>query len=233
MTIIAFNGSPRRNGNSAILLHELLKGASDAGAQAEEIIAEKLNLHYCKGCLRCNRLKHCAMKGDDWTNLSKKILKADTLVFSSPIYFHHLSAPLKKLLDRFRSFIHVQITETGLKHTPWQPWRKNFVLILCMGSPDDTEALPVIEFFKFVTSILGHENRLRAITGTRLAVINQVGMARDKLRKLYSKLKLPDLLADQDHQRNQMLLQRCYETGRDLAKSSRKSSQQKNLDKTD
>jgi putative NADPH-quinone reductase len=233
MTIIAFNGSPRRNGNSAILLHELLKGASDAGAQVEEIIVERLNLRYCKGCLRCNRLKRCAIRSDDWINLSKKILKADTLVFASPIYFHHLSAPLKKLLDRFRSFIHVQITETGLKHTPWHTWRKNFVLILCMGSSDDTDALPVIELFEFLTSILGHEDRLRTITGKRLAVINQVGMTGDKLRELYSKLKLPALLADQDHQRNQMLLQQCYETGKNLAKSSRKSSQQKNLDKTD
>ena len=119
MNILAFNGSPRRAGNTAHLVREFLRGAREAGARAEELVAEELNLKYCRGCLRCNVLKRCSIKGDDWEAVSQKILKADVLVFASPIYFHHLTAPLKKLLDRFRSFIHVQITEQGLRHTPW------------------------------------------------------------------------------------------------------------------
>ncbi len=216
MNIIAFNGSPRRRGNTSRLLHELLRGAQDAGARTEEIIAEQLNLKYCKGCLRCNRLQRCSIPDDDWPALSQKISAADVVVFASPVYFHHLTASLKKVLDRFRSFIHVQITETGLKHTPWQQWQKQFVLLLSLGSSVDDDARPIIELFNFLTSVLGPDNRLTTIVGARLAVVNQVLMTRDQLRSLYPKLQLPVALADVDYERNKMLVQRCYHLGREL-----------------
>ena len=216
MNIIAFNGSPRRRGNTSRLLHELLRGAQDAGARTEEIIAEQLNLKYCKGCLRCNRLQRCSIPDDDWPALSQKISAADVVVFASPVYFHHLTASLKKVLDRFRSFIHVQITETGLKHTPWQQWQKQFVLLLSLGSSVDDDARPIIELFNFLTSVLGPNNRLTTIVGARLAVVNQVLMTRDQLRSLYPKLQLPVALADVDYERNKMLVQRCYHLGREL-----------------
>ena len=216
MNIVAFNGSPRRRGNTSLLLHELLRGAQDAGARTEEIIAEELNLKYCKGCLRCNRLQRCSIQDDDWPALSQKIRAADVVVFASPVYFHHLPASLKKVLDRFRSFIHVQITETGLKHTPWQRWQKQFVLLLSLGSSVDDDARPAIDLFIFLTSVLGPDNRLTTIVGARLAVINQVLMTRDQLRSLYPKLQLPVALADVDYERNKMLVQRCYHLGREL-----------------
>jgi len=216
MNIIAFNGSPRRRGNTSRLLHELLRGAQDAGARTEEIVAEELNLKYCKGCLRCNRLQRCSIPDDDWPALSQKISAADVVVFASPVYFHHLTASLKKVLDRFRSFIHVQITESGLKHTPWQQWQKQFVLLLSLGSSIDDDARPIIELFNFLTSVLGPDNRLTTIVGARLAVVNQVLMTRDQLRSLYPKLQLPVALADVDYERNKMLVQRCYHLGREL-----------------
>lgn len=216
MNIVAFNGSPRRRGNTSLLLHELLRGAQDAGARTEEIIAEELNLKYCKGCLRCNRLQRCSIQDDDWPALSQKIRAADVVVFASPVYFHHLPASLKKVLDRFRSFIHVQITETGLKHTPWQQWQKQFVLLLSLGSSVDDDARPAIDLFIFLTSVLGPDNRLTTIVGARLAVINQVLMTRDQLHSLYPKLQLPVALADVDYERNKMLVQRCYHLGREL-----------------
>ena len=216
MNIVAFNGSPRRRGNTSLLLHELLRGAQDAGARTEEIIAEELNLKYCKGCLRCNRLQRCSIQDDDWPALSQKIRAADVVVFASPVYFHHLPASLKKVLDRFRSFIHVQITETELKHTPWQRWQKQFVLLLSLGSSVDDDARPAIDLFIFLTSVLGPNNRLTTIVGARLAVINQVLMTRDQLHSLYPKLLLPVALADVDYERNKMLVQRCYHLGREL-----------------
>jgi NAD(P)H-dependent FMN reductase len=216
MNIIAFNGSPRRRGNTSRLLHELLRGAQDAGARTEEIIAEQLNLKYCKGCLRCNRLQRCSTQDDDWPALSQKISAADVVVFASPVYFHHLTASLKKVLDRFRSFIHVQITESGLKHTPWQQWQKQFVLLLSLGSSVDDDARPIIDLFNFLVSVLGPNNRLTTIVGARLAVVNQVLMTRDQLRSLYPKLQLPLALADVDYERNKMLVQRCYHLGREL-----------------
>ena len=213
MNILAFNGSPRRRGNTSLLLNEFLRGAQQTGHHFEEIIAVDTNLKYCKGCLRCNVLKRCSISGDDWEELSKKILAADTIVFASPVYFHHLTAPLKKILDRFRCFINVQLTESGLKHDPYHQWKKQFILLLSLGSSDDQDAQPIIELFTFITSILGKNNQLSWIIGKRLAVAGQVTMSEEKLAGLYPKLGLSASLSKGDYNQNQLLLQKCYKWG--------------------
>lgn len=217
MNIVAFHGSPRINSNSSQLLQEFLRGARTQGAQFQEFFTDRTNLTHCRGCLKCNLIKRCAIKGDEWESLRVKILDADVLAFASPVYFHHLTAPLKKILDRFRSFMHVQITGQGLIHTTWQEWKKRFVILLALGSPDDADAKPVIDLFSFLTHALGTGNSLHSIVGTRLAVKGQVTMSPEELRTLYTKLELPAHLAEIDYHRNQTLLRSCYDLGRSLA----------------
>lgn len=215
--VLAFNGSPRKTGNTSLLLQQFADGTEASGVDTEIIFPEALNLENCKGCLRCNILKRCSIRGDDWEDISQKILDADVLVFASPIYFHHVTAPLKKLIDRFRSFVHVQITETGINHTPHTEWNKDFVLILPMGSSDDVDAQPVVDLFKYMCEILGPKNRLHVLKGTRLAVVKHVEKTEEELEVLYPKLGLPVSLAKGDAIRNAELMGRCYEMGKKLA----------------
>ena len=151
--IVAFNGSARVNGNTHFLLKSFLEGAEKSGAEIEKVNAHEINLDYCTGCLRCNLIKRCSIRGDEWNELSAKILESDVLVFATPIYFHHVSGQLKKIIDRFRSFVHVQITESGLKHTPHLEWDKDFVLLMSLGSSSDADAKPVIELFKYILKL--------------------------------------------------------------------------------
>lgn len=200
--ILALNGSPRESGNTSLLLDSFIEGVRTSTDQIEVLFPHKMEVNHCRGCLRCNVLKRCSISGDDWPDLSKKILDSDVLVFATPIYFHHLPGPVKIVLDRFRSFNHVQITETGLVHTPWQEWKKDIVLLLSMGSPDPSDAKPVIELFDFVKSILGQGNRLHVITATRVAVARQLSKSKDELSALYEKLNLPPGLVEEDYLRN-------------------------------
>ncbi len=216
--VLALNGSMRKNGNTSVLLDHFLNGARESAGFVEELIAHEINLEYCRGCLRCNLIGRCSVSGDDWDELSNKILDADVLVFASPIYFHHITASLKKIIERFRSFVHVQITETGLKHTPGKEWNKDFVLILCMGSSDVSDSGPVIELFKYIKSILGPKNRLHIITATRLAAVKQVLKTEAELEKIYPKLNLPASLAKEDYRKNQQILKKCFELGKALAR---------------
>ena len=186
------------------------------GAMAEAYNVDELNLEYCRGCLRCNILGYCSIHGDDWAMIAEKILDANVLVFASPIYFHHVSASLKKLVDRFRSFVQVQITETGLLHTPHTAWEKDFVLLLTMGSSDTVDAAPVIDLFKYMTSILGPKNKLHIITANRLAAVNQLLKTEKELTRLYEKLKLPAHLVKEDAIKNQKLLDEVTDLGSSL-----------------
>jgi len=199
------------------MLKEFVRGAELGESNIEVIKADELRIKNCTGCLRCNILKKCSVGGDDWADLSQKILKADILVFASPIYFHHVTAPLKMIIDRFRSFVHVQITETGLIHTPWEEWNKDFVLILPMGSSDDVDANPVIELFEYMCKILGSKNRLHVIKGTRLAVNKHIIKTKAELEVLYPKMKLPGELAGVDAEKNVELLGECFELGERLS----------------
>jgi len=110
----------------------------------------------------------------------------------------------------------VRITGTGLVHRPWETWRKKFILLLSMGSPDAAEARPIIELFTFMTGVLGPDNTLVTVAGTRLAAAGQIRMDDIALRNLYVKLKLPADLAAGDSRRNAELLTRCYGLGRSL-----------------
>jgi len=216
MNVLAIYGSPRSKGNSTLLLDELIKAASGSNLKIDKVNANNLNLEFCRGCLRCNVIRRCAIEDDDWADLSKKIMAAGTIIFASPIYFHHVSAAIKKIIDRFRSFIKVQITETGLIHTPFHIWQKHFILILTQGSPDPRDSRPVIDLFRFMTQTLGKGNRLTPIIGTGLAISSQVHMDLDELHDLYEKLKIPQSRAVSDFKHNQQILSECRKLGQDL-----------------
>ncbi len=215
--ILVFHGSPRKNGNSSLMAQHFLEGAAVHQPSLKEYRADELNLKDCQGCLRCNILQRCSLRGDDFEHLHREILDADVLVFASPVYFHHLTAPLKRLIDRFRSFVHVSITETGLLHVPHTQWNKDFVLLLSMGSSDDADARPILDLFGFITGILGPANRLHQLSGTRLALSGQISRNREELEALYLKLSLPQALAAQDAARNRELLDACSRLGEQLA----------------
>ena len=215
--ILVLDGSTRKQGNTAALIQKFTEGAQANSVEVEHILAKDLNIKYCNGCLRCNLVKRCSIRDDDWAELSQKINDADVLVFASPIYFHYVTAPLKNIIDRFRSFVHVQITETGLIHTPWNNWSKDFVLLLSLGSSDDSDAQPVIDLFEYMKEVMGDNNKLHVIKATRLAVIKQVQKTEDELKELYPKLMLDENLAKADFKNNQDILKKCFDLGNKLS----------------
>jgi multimeric flavodoxin WrbA len=214
--VLAFNGSIRKSGNTAILLKRFLDGAKANTKYIDSVYTHELNLEYCRGCLRCNLVGHCTLHNDVWNQLSEKILDADVLVFATPVYFHHVTAPMKRLLDRFRSFVKVLITESELEYLPWHKWKKDFVLILTMGSSNALEAAPVIDLFNFFKTVLGQENRLHIITATRLAVINHLIKTKEELVELYDKMSLPPYLVNEDLNKNRELMDQAYKLGRTI-----------------
>lgn len=214
--VLILDGSMRNKGNTSILVDNFLKGAKENTMQINHLLAKDLNINYCNGCLRCNLIKRCSIVDDDWPELNKEILQADVLVFASPVYFHYTTAALKKIIDRFRSFVHVQITETGLIHTPWNKWEKDFVLLLSMGSSDDSDAQPIIELFDYMKKVLGKDNKLHVIKATRLAVIKQIEKPVEDLIPLYKKLNIPEHVANVDFEKNQKILNDTFQLGKAL-----------------
>jgi hypothetical protein len=216
--VFAINGSPRHNGNSGILLDAFLKGTMQNDVELISYKAKDLNIYGCTGCLRCNLIKRCAIRNDDWEKISAEIIASDVIVIASPVYFHHFPASVKSIVDRFRSFIKVTITEKSIEHIPWTNWEKDFVLLLPMGSSDSVDAKPIVELFEFMTEILGTANKLHVVTATRLGVSAQISFGKEQLEELYKKIQFPICLAENDYIKNQRILNECFELGNRLTK---------------
>lgn len=104
MKIIAINGSPRKNSNTAILLQHAMEGASFQGAETELINLYDLDYKGCTSCFAC-KLKggksygKCAYK-DELSPVLEKVLAADALLLGSPIYFHAVTGEMRSFLER-------------------------------------------------------------------------------------------------------------------------------------
>lgn len=102
MYAIAVNGSPRKGGNTEILLNRVLEPLASAGWETELVQVGGQNIRGCQACYKCFVRKNgqCAMKKDVFNEIMEKLLRADALIFGSPTYFTDVSAEMKALLDR-------------------------------------------------------------------------------------------------------------------------------------
>lgn len=101
--VIGINGSPRKK-NSSELLDYALRGAESEGAEVERIELGKLNFSGCKECFAC-KLKnsrtfgHCALR-DDLAPVLEKILNADAVIISTPIFWADVPGMVRNLFER-------------------------------------------------------------------------------------------------------------------------------------
>ncbi|MTK09414.1 MAG: flavodoxin family protein [Hungatella sp.] len=114
MKVIAINGSPRKNHNTAILLKKALDGAHENGAETELINLYDLNYKGCTSCFACKRKDgpsygSCAWK-DDLSPVLSKIKEADAIILGSPIYLCDITGQMHAFLERL-IFPYVTYTE--------------------------------------------------------------------------------------------------------------------------
>ena len=103
--VLILEGSPRRNGNSAILSEEFARGAKEAGGDVEKVWITGKKIAGCLGCNGCYRNGgECVLK-DDMAEIREKMLAADVIVLVSPIYFYSMTAQMKAVIDRSYAFI--------------------------------------------------------------------------------------------------------------------------------
>ncbi|MDR3568198.1 MAG: flavodoxin family protein [Syntrophobacteraceae bacterium] len=101
--ILALYGSPRKRGNTSILLEQAVRGAGDGGAVVEEIFLRDLSISPCMEIYACRQSGRCSMQ-DDFDLLRGKLLASDALMLASPIFFYTVSAHTKIFMDRCQEF---------------------------------------------------------------------------------------------------------------------------------
>ena len=102
MKVVAFNGSPRRGGNTEILLKRVLEPIAEAGIETEFVQVGGKAIRGCTACGKCfeNKNKKCVLTADPVNDYIAKMIEADGMIFGSPSYFSCMTAELKALTDR-------------------------------------------------------------------------------------------------------------------------------------
>ncbi len=102
--VLAFAGSPRRHGNSETLLDWVLEEMEkQPDVEVEKHALADINIAPCKGCNACEKLNACVQK-DDIVWVEEKIIEADIIILSSPIFCMGIAAQPKALIDRAQVF---------------------------------------------------------------------------------------------------------------------------------
>lgn len=102
MKVVAFNGSPRKDGNTATLIRHVLAELETEGIETETVHIGGKNIHGCTACMKCseNKDRKCIIDNDIVNDCIEKMIEADGIILASPTYFADLTPELKALIDR-------------------------------------------------------------------------------------------------------------------------------------
>jgi multimeric flavodoxin WrbA len=102
MKVVAFNGSPRKDGNTTILINHVLRELEKEGVETELVQLSGKEIRGCIACYKCfeNKDQRCAVKNDIANECIEKMIGAEGILLGSPVYFTDVTAEMKALIDR-------------------------------------------------------------------------------------------------------------------------------------
>ena len=159
--LCAIFGSPRRKGNTSLLLRKAIEGARDAGAEVTEIVLRDKKLSPCLEIYGCKEAGKCVIK-DDFHEIVGQMLESNGVMLASPIFFYSVSAHAKILIDRCQSLWMKKyyIEKTDRKN--WIPKRKG--LFISLGATNGKKLfdgpLLTVKYFFDVLDMTLHKSLL-------------------------------------------------------------------------
>ncbi|HYF92210.1 MAG TPA: flavodoxin family protein [Symbiobacteriaceae bacterium] len=189
MRVLGIVGSPRRGGNTDVLVGEVLRGAASHGAHVQTVYLNDLNIRGCQACEACkggNGYVGC-IQDDDMLGLYDDLIAADAIVIGTPIYYFGPSAQTKLFLDRWYSLHYKQDGRRHNKLTGKQ-------MVLAMPYGDDNP------FFAGAPNAYGTFRDAAAWCGMKIAAV------------LQATANKPGEIRE-----NQRVMQEAYDAGKSLA----------------
>ncbi len=185
--ILAFAGSPRKEGNTDTLLTEIMHAAQQAGATTEKIYLIDQHIQPCTVCETCHAEDRppCILE-DDFQALAEKMIAADVIVMASPTHWWAISSPLKLLMDRSYSLVDKQWKNSLIAG-------KSGVIVSCCASKDTqkfTDAIVngVSHYFNYMGIQL--EDTVTASAGFQKGIVAENAEAMSKAAEIGKKLAL-------------------------------------------
>ena len=182
MRVIGLVGSPREGCNTEILVEEMLKGASNEGAETKSFNLDKLNITACKACQHCKGNEGECATDDDMQELYKEIKEADAFILGSPVYIGQMTAQAKLFTDRLYAFY-----MTGFEE---KYGKKNMALVFSQGNPDESSFSEYFEYTKNIFNFIGYNvvDMLTSQDNNAPGAVNDKKNVLEKAREIGKKL---------------------------------------------
>lgn len=149
MFITALMGSPRKQGSTARIVEEIMRGATENGAQTKVYYLNELNINGCQSCHSCihKPTVTCATQ-DDANEILQEISQSDGVIFGTPVYMSTMTGQMKAMVDRLYPFLKSDNT------SKMKPGKKALWAIT-QRNPDDTRYSAVFEKLKLPMQFVG------------------------------------------------------------------------------
>ncbi|MGL4208285.1 MAG: flavodoxin family protein [Candidatus Adiutrix sp.] len=181
MDILALHLSPRKNGNSAVMLREFVKGASSTGAQVTSFAISDHNIKPCIGCAACEKTGNCIIRDDDMKDLYPLLISAPSVVVASSVFFYDIPAAGKALIDRAQP---LWARRYLLKDTSLLRPGKNFLLALGATRGQDL-FVPTELCIKYFFDAIGFPRTVDSLFFREIDAFGEFEKDDDKMRQAY------------------------------------------------
>ena len=184
MKVVALVGSPRKGGNTDILLQKALEGAKDQGAQTQIFYLNDLHIRGCQACYTCKKTGECAVE-DDLTQVYQALNEADGVILGSPIYFGRFTAQTALFMDRLYAYLRPDFTSSF-------PKGKKLALVFTQNQADPSLFAGTVHSTAQVLKRIGFADEPRILVGSQLG---EVGAALKNEKYLESAFSIGQQLA--------------------------------------
>jgi len=244
MEVVAFNGSPRKKWNTAMLLEKALEGAASQGAKTELIHLYELNFTGCVSCFACKTIGgksygRCAVK-DGLTPILEKVEEVDALILGSPIYFGTVTGEMKSFMERLL-FPYLAYTvppepifpkkiNTGFIYTmnaPEGPIRDFWTRHIALNEFVAEESLPSLETYQSTLHIAANEFILKMVFGMAESLLSCETYQFEDYSKVVSSLFDPEKKAQRRKEVFPKDCEKAFEMGARFARVSDSAAPQR------
>ncbi|MBN2025793.1 MAG: flavodoxin family protein [Actinobacteria bacterium] len=158
--LLALYTSPRRKGNTALLLDALASGAGEASYRVESFHTASMDIRPCRACNRCFKEGECIQK-DDMQIIYPHLFTAGAVAMAAPIFSMNICAQAKALIDRCQRLWSIRyVLEKSPVDEGFAAERKGFFISCCGRDKPETFACtrPTMAYFFYIIQVKGWES---------------------------------------------------------------------------
>ncbi len=183
MKVVGFVGSPRKKGNTTTIVNEVLRGASEAGAETKIFNINELGIRGCQACYKCLTPEGKCVQTDGMIPLYDEIFSADAVVFGTPVFMFQVTGQMKTFIDRLFALMYLKDGKPGAFRNKIKG--KKALTVYAQGQPETGAFASSFDLNEGVLGFLGFKVEGRIVAGG-MANLNSAKENQDVMDRAYA-----------------------------------------------